>query len=80
MSIERAGETVFEGEISINQMKRSHDELAEYLTREMSFPQGVYLMTGTCLVPDDSFTLHIGDWVHIDIAGIGRLSNSIAQT
>lgn len=80
MSIERAGETVFEGEISINQMKRSHDELAEYLTREMSFPQGVYLMTGTCLVPDDSFTLHIGDWVHIDIASIGRLSNSIAQT
>jgi 2-dehydro-3-deoxy-D-arabinonate dehydratase len=79
MSIERAGQTVFEGEISINQMKRTHDELAEYLTREMSFPQGVYLMTGTCLVPDDSFTLHIGDWVHIDIAGIGRLSNSIDQ-
>lgn len=79
MVIERDQKIVFEGEISINQMKRSHDELAEYLTREMSFPQGVYLMTGTCLVPNDDFTLQAGDWVHIDIDGIGRLSNHVQQ-
>ena len=33
MKIERLGKTVFEGEISINQMKRGHEELAGFLTR-----------------------------------------------
>jgi 2-dehydro-3-deoxy-D-arabinonate dehydratase len=77
MKIERLGKTVFEGEISINQMKRGHEELAEFLTREMSFPQGVYLMTGTCLVPDDSFTLLEGDKVSIEIDSIGVLQNIV---
>jgi 2-dehydro-3-deoxy-D-arabinonate dehydratase len=30
--------------------------LVEFLTRELDFPQGVFLMTGTFLIPDD-FTL-----------------------
>lgn len=77
MQIERNGKMVFEGEISINQMKRKHTELVDYLTKEMSFPNGVYLMTGTCLVPDDHFTLEEGDWVHIEIDGIGKLSNKV---
>jgi 2-dehydro-3-deoxy-D-arabinonate dehydratase len=78
LHIERNGKTVFEGQISINQMKRSHSELAEYLTREMSFHNGVYLMTGTCLVPDDSFTLQVNDLIHIEIDGIGKLTNVVA--
>jgi 2-dehydro-3-deoxy-D-arabinonate dehydratase len=49
----------------------------EFLTREMSFPKGAYLMTGTCLVPDNNFTLQVGDIIHIDIEGIGRLSNIV---
>ncbi|PSL07264.1 fumarylacetoacetate hydrolase family protein [Cecembia rubra] len=77
MKIERNWKTVFEGQISINQMKRKHGELAEYLTREMSFPKGVYLMTGTCLVPDDSFTLQADDIIHIEIDGIGKLTNKV---
>ncbi|WP_291783308.1 fumarylacetoacetate hydrolase family protein [Cecembia sp.] len=77
MHIERTWKTVFEGRISINQMKRTHAELTEYLTREMSFPNGVYLMTGTCLVPGDNFTLKEGDWVHIEIDSIGKLSNQV---
>lgn len=78
LHIERNGKTVFDGQISINQMKRSHSELAEYLTREMSFHNGVYLMTGTCLVPDDSFTLQVNDLIHIEIDGIGKLTNVVA--
>lgn len=78
MQIERNGEKVFGGEISINQMKRGHEELKSFLFREMSFPQGVYLMTGTCLVPDDTFTLLSGDLIHISIDGIGTLSNKVA--
>lgn len=78
MQIERNGAVVFEGEISIAQMKRSHEELKSFLCREMSFPQGVYLMTGTCLVPDDTFTLQSGDYIHISIDGIGTLTNKVA--
>lgn len=77
MKIERDSKAVFEGEISINQMKRGHEELAGFLFREMSFPDGVYLMTGTCLVPDDTFTLLEGDIVSIEIEEIGVLKNIV---
>lgn len=78
MSIERNGEIVFMGSISINQMKRKHEELISYLFIEMDFPQGVYLMTGTCLVPPNDFTLAAGDLVNIAIDGIGSLRNKVA--
>jgi 2-dehydro-3-deoxy-D-arabinonate dehydratase len=45
---------------------------------EMDFPQGVYLMTGTCLVPPNDFTLAVGDLVHMSIDGIGSLRNKVA--
>jgi 2-dehydro-3-deoxy-D-arabinonate dehydratase len=78
MSIERNKEIVFSGSISINQMKRKHVELISYLFMEMDFPQGVYLMTGTCLVPPNDFTLAVNDLVHISIDGIGSLRNRVA--
>ncbi|MEY3576966.1 MAG: hypothetical protein RL394_549 [Bacteroidota bacterium] len=78
MSIKRKGEIVFSGSISINQMKRKHEELIGYLFIEMDFPQGVYLMTGTCLVPPNDFTLSVDDVVHISIDGIGSLRNKVA--
>jgi 2-dehydro-3-deoxy-D-arabinonate dehydratase len=78
LEILRAGETVFNDEIKINRMKRTHTELAGYLTREMSFPYGVYLMTGTGIVPPDTFTLNAGDEVKITIENIGTLTNTVA--
>jgi 2-dehydro-3-deoxy-D-arabinonate dehydratase len=45
----------------------------------MAFPDGVYLMTGTCLVPDDSFTLHDGDKISIEIDEIGTLVNIVGR-
>ena len=78
MSIERNLEIVFSGNISINQMKRKHEELIGYLFMEMDFPQGVYLMTGTCLVPPNDFTLAVDDLVHMSIDGIGSLRNKVA--
>jgi len=78
MSIERSNEIIFSGSISINQMKRKHEELIGYLLMEMNFPQGVYLMTGTCLVPPNDFTLAVGDLVHMSIDGIGSLRNKVA--
>lgn len=79
IEIVRKKEKVFAGEISINRMKRTHSELAAYLFRETTFPQGVYLMTGTGIVPPDNFTLQQGDEVKITIAHIGTLVNTVMQ-
>lgn len=79
MQISRNGNLVFTGEISINQMKRKHDELISYLFRAMHFQEGAYLMTGTCLVPPNDFTLQPGDKVSMMIDGIGTLENYVEQ-
>lgn len=78
ISIQRSGIAVFENQISIDRMKRKHTELVEYLFREMSFPYGTYLMTGTGIVPPDSFTLKSGDMIIISIENIGTLINTVA--
>lgn len=77
MVIERNNTSVFEGNIKISQMKRTLPELAEFLYREMDFPTGSFLMTGTCLVPDNDFTLQPGDSVSISIDHIGTLTNTV---
>jgi len=75
--IRRAGETAFEGQTSVGQMKRSFEELVGYLFRDNSFPNGCFLLTGTGVVPPDSFTLRKGDEVRITIEPIGTLVNSV---
>jgi len=77
MQIFRADAEIFVGQISINQMKRTHQELIDYLFRSMDFSNGVYLMTGTCLVPPNEFTLAIGDRISISIEEIGVLTNTV---
>jgi 2-dehydro-3-deoxy-D-arabinonate dehydratase len=79
IEIIRNKNVVFSGEISINRMKRKHTELAGYLFRETSFPNGVYLMTGTGIVPPDHFSLEVGDEVSISIDHIGTLVNKVSQ-
>ena len=74
--IERAGNTVFSGETNSGQMKRTLTELTEYLTREMDFPYGVFLMTGTGIVPEDDFTLQSGDSVYITVGKL-TLDNKV---
>jgi 2-dehydro-3-deoxy-D-arabinonate dehydratase len=75
--IERAGREVFSGRTGIDQIKRSFSDLAGYLWRSQSFPHGVVLLTGTGVVPDESFTLAAGDRVAITIDGIGTLANDV---
>ena len=78
IEIERSGSIVFEGSVTIDQMKRKHTELVEFLYREYSFAAGAYLMTGTCVVPNNDFTLQSGDLIRITIQGIGELVNIVA--
>ena len=77
MEILRGGESMYKDQVKISMMKRTHTELVGYLFRECNFPKGCFLMTGTCLVPDENFTLKEGDMIHIKIDGIGELVNKV---
>lgn len=79
IEIIRESVPVFSDHISINQMKRKHTELVSYLFRELDFPQGVFLMTGTGIIPADDFTLKVEDIIKISINGIGTLLNTVAS-
>lgn len=79
LSIERSNAKAFEGSTHLSSMKRSFDDLIRWLGRENSFPNGAILLTGTGIVPPDDFSLAAGDVVHINITGIGRLTNVVSN-
>lgn len=79
ITIERDGKTMFNEDVAISKIKRDFGELVSFLFRECDFPQGVFLMTGTCLVPPDDFTLEVGDKISITIDGIGKLVNHVGK-
>jgi 2-dehydro-3-deoxy-D-arabinonate dehydratase len=78
LAIDRAGKRAFEGSTKFAQFNRSPEELVGWLSKEMDFPDGAMLLTGTGIVPPDDFSLVSGDEVHISISGIGTLSNRVA--
>ncbi|MFN8495242.1 MAG: fumarylacetoacetate hydrolase family protein [Caldilineaceae bacterium] len=77
LQIVRDGASAFTGETATSNMKRPLQELVTYLCRELDFPHGVFLMTGTGIVPPDSFTLAEGDVIRVTIAG-KTLENKVA--
>lgn len=77
IAIHRNGADAFTGSTTVSQIKRSFDELAEFLFRENEFPNGAYLMTGTGIVPDADFTLASGDQIEIQIGSLGALKNTV---
>jgi 2-dehydro-3-deoxy-D-arabinonate dehydratase len=78
IEIRRGGQPVFAGETSVGQIKRGFDQLTEFLFRSQVFPHGAVLLTGTGVVPPDTFTLQEKDEVGIEITGIGLLKNPVA--
>ena len=77
--IERDGMLHFDGETSTDQISRPLDELVSYLHRFNEFPHGVFLMTGTGIIPPMEFTLEDGDVVSITIDRIGTLRNPVKR-
>jgi len=75
--IRRNEEKVFVGETSVGRIKRRFEELAGFLFRSQVFPHGAVLLTGTGIVPPDTFTLQERDVVEIEITGIGWLRNPV---
>jgi 2-dehydro-3-deoxy-D-arabinonate dehydratase len=79
LKIERGGGVVFAGETNLDQMKRTFEELIDWLFRDNSFPEGAILLTGTGVVPPNEFTLAAGDVVSISVTGLGTLVNPVVQ-
>jgi 2-dehydro-3-deoxy-D-arabinonate dehydratase len=77
ITIRRKGAAIFTGETGVSRIKRRFDELAKFLFRSQKFPHGGVLLTGTGVVPPDSFTLKKGDVVEIEVDGIGILRNPV---
>jgi 2-dehydro-3-deoxy-D-arabinonate dehydratase len=77
LAIERDGRTVFQGVTRTSRMNRKFEELVTYLFRELSFPAGVFLLTGTGIVPPEQFTLSKGDKVTVTV-GEAVLTNEVA--
>jgi 2-dehydro-3-deoxy-D-arabinonate dehydratase len=77
LEVFRAGKAEFSGSTTLAELKRPLATLLEYLYRESSFPTGTFLLTGTGIVPPDSFTLKHGDSIHISIDGVGTLINPV---
>lgn len=74
--IYRNGEKVVDETANTNQLKRRLDELVRFLMRDNEVFDGTVLLTGTCLVPPNQFTLQSGDRIEIEIEGIGTLANT----
>lgn len=79
LTISRNGSVMYEAHTPISRMKRTLPELAGYLFHACDFSVGCFLMTGTCLVPPNDFTLQAGDSVTIAIDGIGTLENYVEE-
>jgi len=70
IAIKRGGAVVFQGSTSTANMNRKPRELVDYLLRELAFPQGAFLLTGTGIVPPDDFTLAHGDVLTVAVGGL----------
>jgi 2-dehydro-3-deoxy-D-arabinonate dehydratase len=77
--IRRGGAVLFDGSTSTSQIHRTFADLVTYLRRDNEFPYGVFLMTGTGIVPPTELTLEEGDDVEIAIDGIGSLRQPVIR-
>jgi 2-dehydro-3-deoxy-D-arabinonate dehydratase len=77
--IYRGGQPAFQGTINTSRIKRTLEELVQYLGRDQEYPNGVFLLTGTGIVPGSDFDLSEGDEVEITIAGLGTLRNPVRR-
>ena len=77
LDILRSNQITFSATTTLAELKRDPKTLVEYLFRDHSFPCGCFLLTGTGIVPPDSFTLASKDEIQISIEGIGTLTNTV---
>lgn len=79
LEIRRGGEVISKDATSTDQIHRKLEDLVGWLFKEMDFPSGAFLLTGTGIIPEDNFTLEGGDEVTITIENIGTLNNPVVR-
>jgi len=79
LTVERSGAVVVDATTTTAHLVRDVEYLTSYLFRAENFPDGVWLSTGTGIVPDDEFTLADGDRVTITVDGVGELTNPVRR-
>jgi 2-dehydro-3-deoxy-D-arabinonate dehydratase len=75
--IVREGVSLWRAETSFSNLHRTLENLIEYLFRCQTFPHGVILSTGTGIVPPPDIDLQDGDYVRIEVDGLGELANEV---
>jgi 2-dehydro-3-deoxy-D-arabinonate dehydratase len=78
LAVLRGGRQIFTGATRTSRIKRPLQELVDSLRKELSFPAGAFLMTGTGVVPPDDFSLEPGDRVRITIGEL-TLENPVER-
>ena len=73
----RGAGIAWEAETSLGSLNRTLEDLISYLFRCQDFPHGAILSTGTGIVPPLDISLAANDIVEIDVAGIGKLVNTV---
>jgi 2-dehydro-3-deoxy-D-arabinonate dehydratase len=76
--IHRGGQLAFEGSTNSSLLRRSFEEMTDYLTRCNPVPVGTVVTTGTGIIVPTEMALKEGDVVEIEVQGIGVLRN-VAQ-
>jgi 2-dehydro-3-deoxy-D-arabinonate dehydratase len=79
VSVRRDGAAVWEARTSTARLHRRFDELVDWLFRELEFPAGVVLATGTGVAPGLDFSLAAGDEIEIEIEEVGVLRNRVER-
>jgi 2-dehydro-3-deoxy-D-arabinonate dehydratase len=75
----RDKEVIFSGEINSSKIKRTFDELTDFLCRDNPTLPGTVMTTGTGIMIPNDYALAPNDIVEIDIEGIGKLSNPVKK-
>lgn len=79
LRIRTGAEVQYEAAISLAKMRRSPQELIEYLCRDNDVLPGTVLLAGTGIVPEDDLTLEPGDLVEVSIGPVGTLTVGVSD-
>lgn len=71
------GTEVLGARVSLGSMRRTIEELVDYLRRDNEIATGTVLLTGTGIVPRDDFSLQPGQTVEISMDPVGVLRNPV---
>jgi 2-dehydro-3-deoxy-D-arabinonate dehydratase len=77
LTISRGGAAVVQEQTTTASLARTPADLVDWLFRAENFPDGVWLSTGTGIVPPDDFTLQVGDVVTVAVEGVASTTNRV---